>query len=502
MKRCLQKHNIALFSAGLAVCAALLLFSALAPEGQTMARRFAVSTAAYLSFCCAAALAGRSAKPEALYACLALFLGIAYLFVVTPMAVPDEEHHYRMSLTLSNYLLLRFEDPMSVPAYLLDFHGFARHKCVAAGCLRVLDGLLGTASDTGKTAATGLSAGGYLLFYLPQTLGVTLGRLLRLSMTSTFLLGRFFNLLFYSACVFLAVRRTPRYKTLLGAAAMLPMALQQAASLSYDGFTNGAALVFTAELISAVSGEGTMDKKQYVRLLLAGIFLAPAKGAYMTMLPLSFLIPSERFGSRREKARYAWLLTAAGIAALAVVYLPGILSGGASESSALNWEGGHNYTVGYALRHPLEIIAIILRSFAVRLPRWAFTSAGGILGGTSLVLPYWIAGCILSMVWLSGSGLCESADGPTSKTRVCFLLAAAGTALLFLVTMLFTWTSDDRTIIQGVQGRYFIPVLPLCMIALRWKPAWKKDLRQWLPPAMAAANALCLWLLLQYTLSH
>ena len=495
MRQTQRTIETTLFFAGLAACAALLAAAALGPA-EAQLRRFAVSTAAYLVFCTGGAVLLRRKDPETRFAVLALLLGAAYLFVVTPLAVPDEYHHYRKALTYSNVLLGRGGEA-AVPAALLDETGFRVHRCVSSGYRRVLNELF-SALPAGGTGSTELASDGYVLFYLPQTLGVTLGRALGVSKPDVFLLGRVGNLLFYAGCLFLSVRRAPRYKTVLGVTALLPMALQQAASLSYDCFTNGAAFLFTAELLYALYGRSPMTKKDRLRLLFTGVLLTPAKAAYVTMLPLVCLVPAERFGGKREKRRAAAELLCLSALALVAVYLPGILSKGPADPRALNWEGGHNYTTAFVLAHPGETLRIFGRSFLDRAPSWAFTAVGGILGGTSRILPFWIPAALLAAAWLAAR---EPGEGPTAGTRVWFVLAGVGTALLFLITMFFTWTSDDRTIIQGVQGRYFLPVLPLLLIALSL-PSRRETARHGLfPPAMAAANALCLWLLLQGTLA-
>ena len=492
-----DKNLIPLFIAGLALGAVLLLWAA-SGSAEEMLRRFSVSTAVWLAFCFCFSLAGRTAHLEKRFALLALLLGAAYLFVVTPLAVPDELHHYRKSLTLSNYLLGHSDDPLTVPAALLNRTGFVRHKCVSTGYLRVLNDLFARLSP-GKTASSELAADGYLLFYLPQTLGVTLGRLFGSAMPGVFLTGRLSNLLFYTLCVYAALHRAPRYKTVLGVTALLPMALQQAASLSYDCFTNGMAFLFTAELLYAMGGDKPMTGKDVFRLVLTGTLLAPAKAAYVTMLPLVFLVPAERFGGAGKKRLAATALLIVSALTLTAVYLPGILARGPQGPNTLNWEGGHNYTPAFVLSHPGETAKIFARSLLTRVPSWAFTSVGGVLGGTSLILPYWIPLCLLLLAWLSAG---EPGISPSGRERWAYLMCAFGTALLYLITMFFTWTSDYRTIIQGVQGRYFLPVFPLIMIAVRRRPKCERDLRQCFPPAMAAANSLCLWLLLQYTLTH
>ena len=492
-----RKNRIILFAAVLAPGTALLLWAASGPAEEAL-RRFSVLTAVWLILCFGFSLADAGERPEKRFAAMALLLGLAYLFTVTPLAVPDELHHYSKSLTMSNYLLGQRADPMSVPAALLDQTGFLTHKCRASGYRRILSELL-TPLSAGKTVSTGLAADGYLLFYLPQTLGVTLGRILGVNMPDVFLLGRLGNLLFYTGCVFLSVRRAPQYKTVLGVTALLPMALQQAASLSYDCFTISAAFLFIAELLYALWGGSPMTKKDLARLFLAGILLAPAKAAYVTMLPLICLAPAERFGGKSGKRHAAAALLILSALALTAVYLPGILTGKPSDPNALNWEGGHNYTPAFVLAHPVGTLRIFSCSFLDRAPSWAFAVVGGILGGTSLILPLWIPVILLALVCLSALGPGEE---PTIKVRTAFLLSALGTALLFLGTMFFTWTSDDRSIIQGVQGRYFLPVLPLIPIAVRLRLPQKRDLRPMLPPMMAAANAACLWLLFRYALAH
>ena len=56
----------------------------------------------------------------------------------------------------------------------------------------------------------------YALEYLPQMLGFALARLCAFNGVTTFMLGRFFNLLFYVACLHIAIRLAPRFKVTFG----------------------------------------------------------------------------------------------------------------------------------------------------------------------------------------------------------------------------------------------------------------------------------------------
>ena len=41
--------------------------------------------------------------------------------------------------------------------------------------------------------------------------------------------------------------------------------------------------------------------------------------------------------------------------------------------------------------------------------------------------------------------------------------------LTVMLTMFLGWISDTRTIIEGIQGRYFIPIFPLLLMSLNNK---------------------------------
>ena len=67
----------------------------------------------------------------------ACFLGALYLFAMSPLAIPDEEYHYRVSYCLSNYLLGQWNDPLSGAERYFDFALLQGHYNTAAGSARL-----------------------------------------------------------------------------------------------------------------------------------------------------------------------------------------------------------------------------------------------------------------------------------------------------------------------------------------------------------------------------
>ena len=55
---------------------------------------------------------------------------------------------------------------------------------------------------------------------------------------------------------------------------------------------------------------------------------------------------------------------------------------------------------------------------------------------------------------------------PAPLQRLLLLLPVALCLFIFLIGMLLWWTPVGDTLIEGVQGRYFIPMIPLAMFAI------------------------------------
>ena len=53
----------------------------------------------------------------------------------------------------------------------------------------------------------------------------------------------------------------------------------------------------------------------------------------------------------------------------------------------------------------------------------------------------------------------------SAKMRAVFAAIGIAVCLMIMLSMCLGWTFNTEVVIQGVQGRYFIPVLPLLMMA-------------------------------------
>lgn len=140
--------------------------------------------------------------------------------------------------------------------------------------------------------------------YLPQLIGITLGRLLKLKPMLIVLMGRLTNLICYIVIMYIAIRLMPKekWKDIIAIIGILPMTMYIASSLSPDAVIISTSMLLLSYIMKLKYGEQKVKWKESI--ILGILFMIPimCKIVYLPMLMLFFLIPKEVFESK--KARY------------------------------------------------------------------------------------------------------------------------------------------------------------------------------------------------------
>jgi len=310
----------------------------------------------------------------------------------------------------------------------------------------------------------------YPIEHLPQSLGVTIARLIGLSFFGAFYLGRLFNLVFYVLCVAFAIKLVGAFKLPLFIIGILPMSLQQAASLSSDAFLNGMSLLFIAYTISCIYERDIVRWRDYIALIVIGVLVAPAKAVYFPLVFLVLLI-SKRW--KEVYGRKAWLITASialvAVASALIFYGTRTADIAGVSGPVANWEGGYNYTISFALAYPIETIVIFLRTFYHWHRILILEVFGMHLSGMSIFVP--LRYIYMLMLICVASAFFGKRDEwhATIKERIVYFVISGIVVVLVFASMFFGWTSDWHDVILGLQGRYFIPLLPLALLIIRTK---------------------------------
>lgn len=418
-----------------------------------------------------------SPKYEVLFACVVLVFGLISSIMITPMSAPDEQLHYEYCFQLSNYMMGNSENHLLIDeTYAKDSH-FVGHYNTSAAYIRLDKEFDQPLELKGKYKVSNDDIDGlYVAYYVPQALGITISRLLNFNMLKLFYFGRLINLLFYVVCIYYSIKNTPKHKLLFGLLATMPMFIQQASSYSYDSFVFGLCFLELSYLLKWMHTDKKIEKKDFIITLIICLLLAPAKIVYGFFSLLFYFVPEERFGNKKNKIKCLLLLIAP--AALVVLYnvwirieyifilfFRNIFQTVHAETTDENYIFTVRiWNLPYVFEHPMETIEIILRTIRYQIKHWFYDSISHTLSGHTLVLPLYITYIHIALLLASSFKDEGTKYQPMFKLSVFAVCVIIGFLTLF--GMLTGWTERGAFMINGVQGRYFCPLLPFFFVIL------------------------------------
>lgn len=403
---------------------------------------------------------------------------VVFALIVPPFAVPDETYHYRASYWLADCVAGESEliEPESIPFRLDDWNMYnnyglgVNNKASSNSYNWILDHFSWTIQDKGTyySDGAGFSVSNDNIFArFGSVLGILVAKSLGLGSYPLFYLGRLLSALFFVACVTCAYRIAPVGKQIFFSVAMLPMSLQLAASYSYDGGVMGLGFVFLALLLRLYFDSSQVSCFEAVALSVLAALFAVMKGVYIIAIFLILFIPNYKFKSRKYAIRYKVLTCVIALAFFSLVKLT--LAAGISTGGALSESGEMTrYSLGYLLAHPLDALLILCRTLYIYLDTYVLSLVGQQLGHLqdSLSTMYILSFAYLA-VMADVSQISETDSGVFStKHRILFGFTVLLIWLAIHLTMLML-TPMGSQFIQGVQGRYLLPVLPLLHYAAR-----------------------------------
>lgn len=310
--------------------------------------------------------------------------------------------------------------------------------------------------NTGTCAFTG---------YLPQALGIFIGRAIGLGPLRTLQFARLVNGAFSIFICTLALRWCRRGRLVVFAALLMPMTLSLFASCGQD-----ATLIALACAAFAVVSRRLEEGKPLSRVQLAAVcfsllVVALGRPPYVALF-LLLLVPGL---IKRWPRGPSWL---PGLSAALLLF----------AATAAWWSVAMHVT--RAVARPIAGIGVVdARMQLINLAHHPAIS-GDLLLYCLHHLNEYIAGAIGYLGWLDttmpplyylamlmvliAAALAEMSSGPAiakSATTLSLAAAAAGVAAVFMVEYLI-WTPVGAHGIYGVQGRYFIPLIVAVSIGL------------------------------------
>ena len=418
-----------------------------------------------------------ASRTYVVFAAVAVLFGLAFICSIPPLWGLDETSHIERAYTISTGHVLASKSgdgyggkvPQNLVA-LADYshrdisnnkhasHFYARgdvdsRKAYDELASKPLRSRMIDQSFTGAAAYSPLA-------YTGQVGGVTLARLTGSSVGTMVVLARLGGLLAYVAVVAWALRllQDHHFKWVVFTIALLPVSVFQSAVVTTDSLS----LAFALLLFAAV-----VTRARRTALTAAVLALALMKPNYFLLTPMLLFAPGIRkaykvglFGAGCVLLGL-WLVASAPVASAIATISFGAHSGQMVDTHA---------QLAGILQQPAELLATLVRTLLLDDSAW-FLQIFGLLGGNALALPSFLmqlsfAGLLLAALY--GAVHYSSAHGLGKRLAGwSYLLISTGVFFSIILTLYLTFTVVHGKFAQGVQGRYFIPLLPFTFYGLR-----------------------------------
>lgn len=324
----------------------------------------------------------------------------------------------------------------------------------------------------------GLSVDGYIgsfntwfFGYLPYTAGMAAANLLGMPFTVSGTVAIAAGMLTYAAMCSAAVAAAPRYKPAFMAAALMPTAVFQSVSISYDAPILASLLLGTALLMRELC---TPDERLNGRNAAAMAMLFSlgtiAKPAYSMPLMLLWLLPAGKFAGKKQRivfCLFVFVLLAACLGSMALGMYGDQLDG--DDRMEGSDPAGQ---IASFMENPQQTLAMLGRYLTHDMPMlfkqgcstWAYCGANSNVSLAALVTLL-----IAAFVAL------DEKHGPvlTWRRRVMFALAGFLPLLGLILAQWLVSTPVDSATVVGMQPRYTVPVLIFTALTLALPDKWR-----------------------------
>lgn len=155
--------------------------------------------------------------------------------------------------------------------------------------------------------------------------------------------------------------------------------------------------------------------------------------------------------------------------AMAAVNTKTILTYATETESYVPWAQEAGYSLTYLIHNPMELIRMFYQTLLWQMEHYHLTMMGAYLGNLDQVLdvPY------ILILFFTVCLLCLALKKPgesqrmSKGNRIWIYVLCLGCTVAILLSMLIAWTTVSSPVISGVQGRYFLPILPILLMAVK-----------------------------------
>lgn len=446
-------------------------------------------------------------KLEYIFIVSMILWGIIYTIALPPYTTADEESHMSTAYKISNSILGKDnvnEDGLIKIREEDDLLGFG-HYLDSTYYINTYDGIFDEGKDTSEILYKHKPLNTPIIAHLPCAIGITLARIMNVNGITLVYIGRFFQIVFYSILIFTAIKIAPVKKMIFYTVSMIPTLLELISSYSYDAVINGLGMLTVAYILKLKYSEQKVKWNNIIVLVILISLLSPCKMIYSLIGFVIFIIPKEKFNVKHGKKIAVCIVLLTVIFTNIFTNLTSVVSktGVAESTGVISYYGKPAYTVMGLLENPKQIISICYNTLVDNGEFYFLSTIGRWLGWHEIpisMIPIGIIIGMLAIVALMDEKNGQKKEVITLKNRMFLFVVGISIIILACVAMLLSWTPVGMEAIQGVQGRYFLPAIPLLLLSIKCKKIEIKNLTNLVIMALSFANIMVILDVLKFAL--
>ena len=407
----------------------------------------------------------REYKVEHIFASLILPIGLSMCLLMLPnFGVDEGAHAYRAYVISEGYILTdRYEDKtpkMVVPEQLERSIEIYTYNELGERAKQPVD-----YNKTIEVNRDGTTANTYFfLGYVFPALTFKIGKIFNINIFVIYYIARITNFLLFVLLVYYAIKLLPIGKYALLLLCLNPLTVQCAVTLTLDTLINALSFLLIACVLNKLFVDKKIAKKDLIIIGSVAILLSFMKYAYFPLIGSLLLLISKK----NKKSTNISLLVIMIISM--IVAIGSFLFFGryyvTNNSYVINNGIDSAKQLSFIIHNPVDYLNVLLNTTLKNGSFYFFTLLGRNLSRYLIHIPEIFQ--VIYFAILIFSIYIEKSKYELSKiSRLLFWAIFVGTYIIVLTGLYVGWSQTGAPIIEGIQGRYFLPIalLPgLCLI--------------------------------------
>ncbi len=406
-------------------------------------------------------------KIEYIFLILVIPIGLSYTFLMLPGRVPDEGSHIGKAYTVMKGDLFPKADKKDIPIMNI-VKQYSIKDVSSLNSYKALSNCIHKKVNYNKEyrAPYDTFAGYFFGNYIIPSLGLLVGRIFNINIFISIFIGRLFNLIFFIITGFLCLKHIPFGKLLLFTYLLTPMILQEAASFASDACINCISIIFITYILYLKFNDKikNLSIKNVAILGFLSIMLGAGKIVYFPLILLLLLLMDKIKNSDKKSKYLLGILMVLTIISTVFFYF---------QSNKYNvfieWRTSVNVNPGKQMKSvitkPLKYMNTTVNTLKKYNGFYIESFIGEYLG--LLDIPSYYITTLVMVILLLIAPFIEKTKYTFSKKEKIFInILVFITFNCVLGALYLTWTGYGNHIIEGVQGRYFIPIVILTLLTL------------------------------------